>query len=408
MLSLNFYPLKAIVPITMPVRTGGVFISTCLALALSLVHSASVSADITQAGFQAALDNARSSTNTRSISATIIRDEGVWGESVWNAVANKAGRSNPVDVDTHLSIASMTKTYIAALIIELIEENELTLDTSMNTLLYSGINPVLTQDYMNEISPDIKLRNLLNHTSGIDEYLGNSYYYAIAAQTGKVWSPYDTLDYVNQPYFVFDPSDPSPDYNYTNTNYVLLGMIIEHITGTDVLSALQAKLLGPLGLNNTYMRGLESIPAPSAVGYEVGLFGYYKTSTLVGSGTALYTSTFTCGNMVATAEDAARWAKVYYDLQDSTFDLDSMPLSASRTVDGFTEEYGLGIKRASRDDAPYASVLWGHTGTISGFNGLLYYWPEKGISIAILTNEHYAQRYKLLAEIVKYINENDQ
>jgi len=357
-----------------------------MGLLLSFLMSGNIFAQITQLGFQDALDEALDSS-TRGVSATIIK-----GNSVWNTAANRFS-THAVSTNMHFGIASMTKTYVAALIFKLVEQGELTLDTTMDTLLYTGPNQLLESDFQSKVPSNITVRDLLDHTSGIADFLTISYTLAVIIDNSRVWSPYQSLQYMDSP-------DGYGDFNYTNSSYIILGMIVEHITGMNIVAAVNNYLLDPLNLNNTFMRGLETIPEPKAVGYEKNLLGFfYKTSTLIGDGTASYTSTYTCGNMVSTAENTANWAKVYYELQNGIFDLDNMEWNAMKSADGFTVDYGVAIERFSRNGV----VLWGHTGSIVGFNGVFVYWPERDISIAILTNTHSANRTKILAAIMDYI-----
>jgi D-alanyl-D-alanine carboxypeptidase len=361
--------------------------------------------------FQNVLEVARVASLSRSLSAAVYFGDG----TELAGAANRKGDLFAVTSDMRFSIGSCTKMFIAAAIFELIRTEQLGMDDELSNLLY---NPgILSNDFKDVIDPHIRVRDLLNHTSGIDDFLGDSYYLAVYANMAAVWDPVKTLGYVGDPYHVYDYTTRSNNVcHYSNTDYILLGMIIEHITGKNINTVVNEYFLTPLGLVKTCMAGVEpylgltEIPGPSATGFEKWIdenlvFYWSKSSDLISEDAiSLYSSTWACGNMISTAHDMARWARYYYQYQKEHGYLTDDAFNPGDIASGyFTErKFGYGIEYLKHDSG---AELWGHTGTIMGFNTLVFYWPEKDASIAILINDHRISRWDALHYIIEYIAE---
>lgn len=353
------------------------------------------------------LEMARAVTKTKSIAAMVIRGDG----TAEGAVSNAADGTNPVTIETRFSIGSCTKMFIAGCVFKLIESNRLSLDDRLQKLLYDTGN--LGDSHKSRINPTIRVKDLLCHRTGIRDYLEDpTYYIAIYASPTSTWDYARTLTCVGPPDYAYDSADTGKNaFKYSNTNYILLGMVIEQLTGKKVRESLSDHFLAPLGLRSTYMAGvdpypgLKSIPGDMAIGYEKDIWGnWVKSSTYITEdATALYSSTWTCGNMVSTAGDMARWVKEYYLLQRTKGYLASDRFKAgSISSDYFTgRTFGYGIECVRHRGG---AVLWGHTGTIMGFNSLVFHIPAKDISVAVLINDHYPDRWTILHVILEYIN----
>ncbi len=361
--------------------------------------------------FARRLEAARSSSVTKSVSAAIMTGDG----TIYTAVANQAGDPYAVTSDMHFSIASCTKMFIAACVFQLVEDNLLSLDDTLQTLIYD--TRILDTAYMAKIDPHIRVRDLLNHTTGLDDYLGNGYYYDIILNVYATWFPKKTLSYVDDPVYPYNYVNPEDNpCNYSNTDYIILGIIIENLTGQSVSRVVRDYFLDPLGLVNTFMvgvlpyLGLTWAPGPNAIGFEPTTDtdswekAWIKSSTLIDiDAIALYSSTWTSGNMLSDASDMVRWARYFYRYQeDKGYLADEAFHEASVVSDFFTgRKFGYGIEYLKHVSG---SELWGHTGTIMGFNSMVFYMPEKDVSIAILINDHYIWRWGILHVLVDYVN----
>jgi D-alanyl-D-alanine carboxypeptidase len=363
---------------------------------------------INENNFRQALDKARTTAGTKSIAGTILLGNG----TEVSAVSNADNDRFPVSADMHFSIASCTKTFIAGCIFKLIEEKRLTMDDTLQALLYDA--GILAGSDKTKFDPQIKICNLLNHTSGIEDFLNFRYYYQVVRDMRANWTPHKTLSYIsskNHPYNHID-SDQNSFY-YTDANYVLLGMIIEHVAGNKIEAVVSDYFLKPLNLQNTYMAGvlpylkLSSIPEPNATGFIFVFIRWIPARSLFGKDlTALYSSLWTSSNMVSTPAEMARWIKYYYQYQirngyilDKAFHLST---EATKESIYFKEiKFGYGLEYLKHRSG---SELWGHTGTIMGFRSLAFCMPEKDLSIAIMINDGFAARWDIMNIVIEYIN----
>jgi len=142
--------------------------------------SSSGGVSVDTAIFQLALDDARIQDETKSISAAIILSDG----TELKAVSNEEGDPYAVTPEMNFSIASATKMFIAACVLKLVEERKLSLDDTLQKLLYDPDIPntkhKLNSSFKSKIAPLIRVRDLLNHTTGIDDFLGDQYYTDLA------------------------------------------------------------------------------------------------------------------------------------------------------------------------------------------------------------------------------------
>jgi D-alanyl-D-alanine carboxypeptidase len=378
--------------------------------------SSSGGISVDPAMFQLALDDARIQAGTKSISAAIVLGDG----KELTAVSNEEGDPDAVTSDMNFSVASVTKMFIAACVIKLVEEKKLSFDDTLQKLLYDPNIPdtkhKLNSSFSSKIAPLIRVKDLLHHTTGIDDFLGDQYYVDIAYNVYDKWTPVEILGYVTSPNYTYDSDNPENNlFAYSNTDYILLGMIIENVSNKKVFSVVSDYFLKPLKMNSTYMVGVDpywgltSIPDPKAIGFEyydetVG--GWVKTSTIVDvDAFALYTSTWTSGNMRSTAIEMARWAKYYYHYQFDKGYLNNDALKSCFIISQYLskKKYGYGIEYFKHYNG---YEFWGHTGTIAGFRSLVFYLPKKDISIALLFNEHRPDRWEVFDLMLKYIDAN--
>jgi D-alanyl-D-alanine carboxypeptidase len=196
---------------------------------------------------QAVIDNERISQNLMGISAAAR----VPGEGIWLGVSGVSdpSTSDSIRPDMIFGIGSITKTFIAALTLQLVEEEQLSLDDSLHQWLpaYQYINSTIT------------IRQLLNHTSGIDDFLNTSdeWFFAMLVDPWKFWTPEEVLtSFLGPPAFT-----PGTQWGYSNTNYILLGMIINQITQTEISTEMRNRFGEPLGMNSTFLAVEDSLAA---------------------------------------------------------------------------------------------------------------------------------------------------
>jgi D-alanyl-D-alanine carboxypeptidase len=323
---------------------------------------------------QEQLDRLRRRGGVPGVSATIIFADG----STWSGVSGLADVAGtvPVTPDTAFSIASMTKTFVAALTLALVEDGSFGLDDPA-----AGLLPGLGLDGR------ITVRQLLDHTSGLhDFFLAPGIDAALQEAPGAAWTAERALGYVGKPYFA-----PGTGWHYSNTNYLLLGLVAERVTGRSLAAELRARFLDPLGLSSAYVQVAEEPRGPIAHGYRFSGPGSTLPPIDLSDGSAAmpFTSVVTAaggaGALAASSGDVARWGRLLYG--GDVLAPESLALMTAE-VDVVTTyrpliPYGLGVQ--ALDIAGHPTL--GHSGRFLGFRGAVRYLLDEEVSIAVLTNQ---------------------
>ncbi|WP_017625032.1 serine hydrolase domain-containing protein [Nocardiopsis chromatogenes] len=176
------------------------------------------------------------------------------GSDSWTGAAGVADLSSrdPVDPQAHFRVASISKPFVAATVLQLAEEGELRLDDTLEDLL-----PGLVDG-----GEAITLRMVLSHTSGLYSY--NKAMPSVRSDPERSWSPEELVEIANEHDPVFAPGT---DVEYSNTNYVLAALVIEAVTGNPYAQEVQARILDPLELADTSIPSGPGVPEPSMHGY---------------------------------------------------------------------------------------------------------------------------------------------
>jgi D-alanyl-D-alanine carboxypeptidase len=350
---------------------------------------------IPSVALQAAIIRFLHSTSTPGISATIRWPDG----RTWNGSAgysNVAART-PVTASTAFAVASMSKTFTAALILELVDRGMLRLDDPAGRYLAGRLLPG------GSIDPRITIRMLLDHTSGLfDVFLNPKIDSALQSKPATRWSAARALSYGGKAYFA-----PGAGWHYSNTNYLLLGLIAERVTGHDLGTELERGFLGPLGLDRTWVQASGQPRAIVAHGYDVGGPKAARTvrDLADGTGVAPFTSVITAlgaaGAIASTSADLATWAAdLYGGKVVSRAMLEAMTGDQQRTRDYIPGVlYGLGVQVLQV--GPWTTL--GHSGRLLGFRGQMRYVPATGVSIAVLTNQSRADVAPLVSTLLRIV-----
>ena len=345
-----------------------------LLLGLALVWLWPASAQSVDAGLetalQAALDAEYEAQIMNGLSAAVVLADG----SVWTGASGFSDpvAEVPIRTDMRFGFASITKTYTAAVILQLAQEGVLSLDDPLSQWL-----PVML--YINSA---ITIRQLLGHTSGIYNFGNHPDLWAeVTRDLQHYWEPEETMATFLKPP-VFFAGDGS---GYSNSNYILLGMIIEEATGKEVATVFRERLLDPNGFDHTYLAAQEAPTGELAktwwdyrgFGIWEDFSGFYQPSvTSIG---------FTTGSMYSTSEQTAQWAQALFAgnvLQPEWLEAMRAFEAISGTGDVWTG-YGLGIQQFMIDGVE----LWGHSGLIRGSASRMVYSPAHGFSIAVVDND---------------------
>ncbi len=304
------------------------------------------------------------------ISAAIQTPDGTWTGVAGDASVSPA---RPVAADTPFAVASVTKTFVAAVVMQLVEEGRLSLDDRLSRWV-SGIPN----------GSRITVRQMLQHTSGIrDIFDSPRYVRLVEGRQGHVWTFSEIKALIGAPLFA-----PGAGWRYSNSNYILLGRIVERVTGMGIARAIRTRILGPLGLRDTWFQGAESQDQQVAMGYHRvnGRWKAYGDGTGLRPYTSMATFVWAAGAMVSTPADLARWARALYGGTVRTAKGGRILSAASvRLMTTFNDrKYGLGTRKTTLGDR----VAWGHGGSLDGFETSMWYLPRIDASVVVTWNRY--------------------
>jgi len=272
---------------------------------------------------------------------------------------------------------SVGKTFAAATALQLIKEGKIGLDDKIEE--YLGREPWFSRL---PNAKDITVRQLMNHTSGLVRYeFKDQFTKDLTANPDKVWKPAELVAYLLDEKA---PFEAGKGWDYSDTNYIVLGMIIEKVTGRKFYDEANRRLLKPLKLTDTIPQD-----GPRLKGMVQGYAGtnnpFGGTDAMLVNGKFAVNPQFewTGGGYVSTAHDLARWAKMFYE--GKAFSPDLLPQvvdGVSAPMLGRESKYGLGaiIRKTS------AGTSYGHSGFFPGYMTDMMYFPEQRIAVAVQVN----------------------
>jgi D-alanyl-D-alanine carboxypeptidase len=296
----------------------------------------------------------------------------------WQGAFGKAHlESNQAMTVCHqFRIASISKTFTAAMIMKYVEQGQLSLSQTIKELLPQISSEIKYADKMT-------LTHLLNHTSGIYSLgMGNTKLSLWVANSPEKFEKYDPYWQLREFVFAFEPySEPGKMWMYNNANYLLLGLILEKVSGKKYADLLNDMILIPAQMTHT--NASESADKTKlASGYtdymrQGMLFNSYRYDQ--------YAYGTPYGGIYSTAEDLLKFAKFLFKsnfLNESSRQkmLDWVKLP---TCENGHCEYGLGIElwRYAEGDG------YGHGGNLEGYNSTLLYFPNQELFLVFLTNK---------------------
>ncbi|MEL7039551.1 MAG: serine hydrolase [Cyanobacteria bacterium J06592_8] len=290
----------------------------------------------------------------------------------WSEAAGISNLENdtPLTTSDRFQIGSITKTFTATTLLKLVEADLLTLEDKITDWLPETV----TENISN--SNEITIRQLLNHTSGIAEY--DVILLPQAQQNPLIffrdWQPEEILDLINgvEPFF-----EPGEGWQYSNTNYILAGMIIEAATNNNIAAEIRTQILEPLNLENTFFAEEEEIPG----GYISGYLDFDGDGILDDISVANISWAWANGAMVSTTEDLTQFAKALYTGELLSEDSLAEMFTVVDTGQGYS--YGLGMM--SFETADLGTVI-GHRGGTLGFNANMWYSAEDDFTYIDLAN----------------------
>lgn len=286
-------------------------------------------------------------------------------------------RHLPMTPEGRMLQGSVGKTYFAALAVRLMGEGLLALDAPVSDYLghhdwYARV-PNATQ---------ITVRHLLTHTSGVMRYeFKPAFTTDLTSQPDKRWRPEELLSYVLDEEASFKAGE---GWEYSDTNFILVGMILEEITGRPCYDLIREGFLGPLGLDDTVPSDSRSIPG-LIQGYAgpQNPFGG-RDEVLLPDGRFVINPQFEWagGGFASTPSDLARWARALYT--GRAFDPSLLPamLDGVPARLGPGSRYGLGVILTDTPVGPSQ----GHSGFFPGYLTEMAYFPELDVAVALQVN----------------------
>jgi D-alanyl-D-alanine carboxypeptidase len=309
------------------------------------------------------------------LQASVIMPDG----GVLNAVSGYSDikRKCPLTRNSLLLIGSITKIYTATLIMNEVEEGRISLDDKIEKWISASW------------SKDVSLRMLLNHTSGIPSYTASPFF-LISAFTfrNRSWTTEQITKYFITTQLLFKPGSM---YRYSNSNYVLLGIILEKTTGKKYAQFLKEKFpnAGTCFDCGPYM--------PLSNGYDRSIL-HLGITDMTPFRTSFKTSLFSAGGIASTSEETARFAHDLFSggiLSPASLNCMMKFVEAKDISYPGLRGYGLGIKRFVLDKED----LYGHTGTVPGYSGIVLHNMKKGYTICILGNLSVIDQEGLFKEV---------
>jgi D-alanyl-D-alanine carboxypeptidase len=275
--------------------------------------------------------------------------------------------NTPIQPDDRFQIGSITKTFVATVVLQLVQEGKLSLeDTLAQHLPTSLVGRIANHQ-------QIQIGQLLNHTSGVFNYA--DVLFDNALNLFNDWTAAELIA------FAYDTSyfAPGTSWRYSNTNYILLGEIVEAVTGKPLSQSIRDRVLAPLGMTNTFFATEEEVPGGVVSGYwdidNDGILNNVSFLNLSWAGAS--------GNMVSTAQDLVKFSAALFSGQLLTPKTLSQMLTLVDTPNSGTfNGYGFGIARLQNVDG----VVYGHNGLTLGYRSNFWYSPTEQLTYVDLQN----------------------
>jgi D-alanyl-D-alanine carboxypeptidase len=258
--------------------------------------------------------------------------------------------------EDHFRIGSNTKTFVISVLLQLVDEGKLGLDDPLGKFSL-GVNVPNAEH--------ITVRQMCQMRSGLFEAYDTPEANALQLTPDMKFDPRTVIGWAAKqpPYFA-----PGAGYRYSNTNYLLLGLIIENVTGHSVASEIRNRLLVPFSLTNTSYPDNQAMPDPWAHGYGLNAKRQWEDV----SGTIPVSMMGAAGEMISNMDDMKRWVKLYVTGKTNGPETQRARMTCVPTGHG-NLAFGLGIG---------CSAGWyGYTGGLPGYNTANYYFPEQDITV---------------------------
>ena len=330
--------------------------------------------------------------NIPGLNLSIIRKDGTQ-QNYSSGLANLETKEK-LNSEHVLFSGSIGKTYAVAILMQLVENGKVDLKDKLADYFPN-------HEWLGELPniEDITIEMLLQHTSGLTRYIDHQEVWdSLKNNPDKVWTYYDRLSFIfnDQPVH-----EAGKGWAYSDTNYILIGMLIEKITGKNYYDEVKERIISPEKLINTYpsiKRNIKNLPT----GYcELDSF-FRMPKIVVKDGVYAFNPQmeWTGGGMASTTSDLAKWAEIYFEAK--LFSKQSLNKIVTINPNGQNAiGEGLSYGMGSFIYETKLGKAYGHTGFVPGFVSIFAYYPEQELAVAMQINCDYA---KQKMSLVKYLD----
>lgn len=289
----------------------------------------------------------------------------------------------PMGPGARVRVASVTKTFVAVVAMQLVEEGWLLLDHSVEHWL-PGLVPG---------GGRITVRQLMGHRSGLPDYLTDGFVGRARREPERAWAP---AELVAEALRAGRPAAPGR-WAYANTNYILLGMIVERVTGNSLDHELRQRIIAPLGLGATAL-------APPVAAADGLAHGYVRGRDY----TALNMSVaWAAGGLTSSVGDLGRFTEALMggELLGPAALAALLDCAGTGGAWGVADmAYGLGVMRRSLPAAglaPAERLALGHTGALGGYRSAVWHLPASGVTVVAVMTSYEADPGRLVSRALE-------
>lgn len=293
--------------------------------------------------------------------AVVVTEDGKTVYKAGQGLADIQAKT-PITPATVFRIGSITKQFSAAIMLQLIAEGKVSLDDSLSKFLPDFPQP----------GAGATIAQLLNHTVGVQSYTGIPGW-MVEEKTNRAYTTEQMIaEFKDLP----APSRPGEKWDYNNSGYVLVGAVIEKVTGKPWHVNVEERIARPLGLKTIRYGELESETPNMAKGYT-------RREDKVADAQKIHMSVpHAAGALIGSVEDLAKWNAALHHGKVIPAELYEKMIARTVMPDGSTEDYGFGIRNAE----VRSHKALGHGGGIFGFSTDSIYLPREDVFVAVFTN----------------------
>ncbi|MEO1762936.1 MAG: serine hydrolase [Cyanobacteria bacterium J06629_18] len=318
------------------------------------------------------LNDALDATRVEEVPGAVVAIVSPFGSWFGTSGVANVENNTPLQPDDRFPIGSITKTFVATTALQLVEQGQLSLSDTLTTWLPESV----TADIPN--AEEITLEQLLQHTSGVADYIDVLFNQG-ATNPGIFLTdlqPEELVDFIDgvEPLFA-----PGESWQYSNTNFILAGLVVEAATGDNIASEIRTRIIEPLNLENTFFAEEEEIPG----GYVSGYWDFNQDGTLDNITSANLSWAWATGAMVSNTVDLDTFARSLFKgelLEPETLEqmLDTIPAIDNNNY----SSYGLGVGTIESPNR----FWYIHRGLVLGYRSNMWYSPQDDFTYIELIN----------------------